>query len=71
MVKVHLLQTFAMAIGLLYYQVIIRIYDIIYIGCFGALAEQLRSGLQNRLGGCNSHRCLHITIRFMGEWRNW
>ena len=28
------------------------------------MAEQLRSGLQNRVGGCNSHRCLHITIRY-------
>lgn len=28
------------------------------------MAEQLRSGLQNRVGGCNSHRCLHVTIRY-------
>jgi hypothetical protein len=25
----------------------------------GALAEQLRSGLQNRVDGCNSRTCLH------------
>lgn len=45
-------------------QVIVSLYGIISVGCYGALAEQLRSGLQNRVGGCNSHRCLHITIRY-------
>mgnify|MGYP007059891493 CR=1 FL=1 len=26
----------------------------------GALAEQLRSGLQNRVDGCDSRTCLHM-----------
>jgi hypothetical protein len=26
----------------------------------GALAEQLRRGLQNLVDGCNSHRCLQF-----------
>ena len=30
------------------------------------MAEQLRSGLQNRVGGCNSRRCLH---NLTCEWR--
>ena len=29
----------------------------------GALAEQLRSGLQNRVDGCNSHTCLHFLVK--------
>ena len=31
-----------------------------YNGLDGALAEQLRSGLQNRVDGCDSRRCLHF-----------
>jgi hypothetical protein len=27
----------------------------------GALAEQLRRGLQNLVDGCNSHTCLHYS----------
>lgn len=30
----------------------------------GALAEQLRSGLQNRVDGCNSRTCLQVEIDF-------
>mgnify|MGYP007112209964 CR=1 FL=1 len=35
-----------------------RLWYICYNILYGALAEQLRSGLQNRVDGCNSHRCL-------------
>ena len=30
----------------------------------GALAEQLRSGLQNRVDGCDSRTCLHVVVQF-------
>ena len=35
-------------------------YSIRYNVLDGALAEQLRSGLQNRVDGCNSRTCLHV-----------
>jgi hypothetical protein len=31
---------------------------------YGALAEQLRSGLQNRVDGCNSRTCLHLSFAY-------
>lgn len=34
--------------------------DVCYNSRDGALAEQLRSGLQNRIDGCNSRRCLQM-----------
>jgi hypothetical protein len=33
-----------------------------YNGASGALAEQLRSGLQNRVDGCDSRTCLHEIV---------
>ena len=33
---------------------------ICYNELHGALAEQLRSGLQNRVDGCDSRTCLHV-----------
>ena len=35
------------------------------LGSSGALAEQLRSGLQNRVDGCDSRTCLHVYFYFL------
>ena len=52
--------TFRTEIGLSCIIVESRLVVIMSLVGFGALAEQLRSGLQNRVDGCNSRRCLHF-----------